>query len=381
VARFAYLDCAASTPMRPSAIAAMGPFLRDRFGNPSGGHAAARDARAALEDAREAVAAALGAGPHDVVFTSGGTEADNLAVRGVVGRRGGVAVCPATEHHAVLDPVRHLGGRVVPVLPSGRVDLDALAASLGPEVSIVSVMAANNETGVIEALDDVAAVVRAGAPDAVFHTDAVQAVCWTDVAAACRVADLVSVSAHKFGGPKGTGVLVVRPGVELEPLLLGGGQEEERRGGTHNVAGAVALADALTATVADRSAAVARVAVLRDQLEDGLVEAVPGLTPTSERSIRTAGMCHVVIEGIVSEMLLLLLEEGGVLASAAASCASGAMEPSHVLAAMGYAREQAQGSLRLSLGHETQEWEVDRVLDVLTGAVARLRRPAEAALS
>jgi cysteine desulfurase len=363
--------------MRPSAVAAMEPFLRDRFGNPSGGHAAARDARAALEDAREAVAAALGAGPHDVVFTSGGTEADNLAVRGVVARRGGVAVCPAAEHHAVLDPVRHLGGRIVPVLPTGRVDLDALAASLGPDVSIVSVMAANNETGVVEALDEVAAVVRDHAPGAVFHTDAVQAVCWIDVADACAVADLVSVSAHKFGGPKGAGVLVVRPGVELEPLLLGGGQEEERRGGTHNVAGAVALADALTATVADRTAAVTRVSALRDRLEDGLIDAVPGLTPTSERSIRTAGMCHVVIEGIVSEMLLVLLEEGGVLASAAASCASGAMEPSHVLAAMGYGRDRAQGSLRLSLGHETEEWEVDRVLDVLPSAVARLRRPAE----
>jgi cysteine desulfurase len=190
---------------------------------------------------------------------------------------------------------------------------------------------------------------------------------------------MVSISAHKFGGPKGVGVLVVRPGVELEPLLLGGGQEEERRGGTHNVAGAVALADALTATVADRTAAVARVSTLRDRLEDGLIESVPGLAPTSERSIRTAGMCHVVIDGIVSEMLLLLLEESGVLASAAASCASGAMEPSHVLAAMGYARERAKGSLRLSLGHETEAWEVDRVLEVLPAAVARLRRPVEMA--
>jgi cysteine desulfurase len=371
--RPAYLDCAATTPMRPAAVEAMLPLLRDGFGNPSGGHAVARAARKVLEEARETVALCLGAHPHEIVFTAGGTEADNLAVRGAIDRHGGVAVCSAAEHHAVLDPVRSLGGRVVATDELGRVDSDALRAVLDDGVTLVSVLLANNETGVNQPLTEVADIVRDLAPRALLHTDAVQGVCWLDVAALTAVADLVSISAHKFGGPKGVGVLVVRRGVELAPLLLGGGQEHERRSGTQNVAGIAAAAVALHQTVEQRDAVCRRVRAQRDRLEDGLLAAVEGMRVTSPRAARVAGTCHVVIPDVLSESLLLLMERGGVMASAASSCASGAMEPSHVLAAMGVPSAEALGSLRLSLGAETTDWEIDRALQVIPAAVAQLR--------
>lgn len=370
-----YLDHAATTPLRPEALEAMMPFLTTRFGNPSGGHAVARDARRALDEAREVVAEALGCAPGELVFTSGATEADNLAVTGTLARRPGVAVCTAVEHHAVLDPVRHAGGRIVAVDADGAVDLDALADALDPSVSVVSVVLVNNEVGTVQSLAEVADVVRARAPEAVLHTDAVQAVPWLDVAAAAAPAGLVSVSAHKFGGPKGIGALVARAGAEPSPLLLGGGQERGRRSGTSNVAGAVGMAAAVAVTVAERDAKVARLRKLRDRLADGLVAAVPGLTETGRRDRKVAGCCHVCVEGVESECLLILMEDRGVCASAASSCSSGALEPSHVLAAMGVPRERAAGSLRLSLGWTTTEADVDLALDAVPAAVEQLRRP------
>ena len=369
----AYLDHAATTPMRPEAVEAMLPFLTDRFANPSGSHGASRDARRGLDEARDIVAEALGGAPGEVVFTGCGTEADNLAVLGSVRRHGGVAVCPAAEHHAVLHAVEHVGGRVVAVDAAGAVDLDALAEALDESVRIVSVMAVNNEVGTISPLAAVAALVRERAPGAVLHTDAVQGFQWLDLAAAAAEYDLVAVSAHKFGGPKGVGALLVRGKTSVEPLLMGGGQERDRRSGTHNVAGIVAMAEAMRVTVATRTETVARVQALRDRLLDGLLAQVPGLRETVAHDRKVAGSAHLCVEGVENESLLFLLDREGVCASAASACSSGAMDPSHVLAAMGVPREMAAGAVRLSLGWASRDEDVDRVLEVLPAAVRRLR--------
>lgn len=347
------------------------PFLTERYGNPSGAHAMARDARNALDDARVTLAEALGCRPGEIVFTSGGTEADNAAVFAFADR--GAVVCSAIEHHAVLDPVHRLGGRVVGVTNEGVVDLDALANALDDDVALVSVMLANNEIGTIQPLDDIAQLVRDRAPSATLHTDAVQAFPWLDVAALAQPADLVSVSAHKFGGPKGTGVLVVRDGVPFTARQIGGGQERERRSGTQNVAGIMAMAEAARLTVEERKQTVDHVAALRDRLADELLARVPDTFESGARANKVAGNCHLCFDGIESEALLFLLEQHGIMASAAASCASGAQDPSHVLAAMGVPRSVAQGSLRLSLGPSTTAADIDLVLDVLPGSVARLR--------
>jgi cysteine desulfurase len=320
------------------------------------------------------VAACLGCQPGEVVFTGCGTEADNLAVFGTIRRHGGVAVCTAVEHHAVLHPVEHLGGRVVGVDGTGAVDLDALASHLDGQVRVVSVMLANNEVGTVQPFAAVAEVVAERAPGAMLHTDAVQGAVWLDAARVAALAHLVSVSAHKFGGPKGVGALVVREGVTLEPLLLGGGQERERRSGTHNVAGIVAMAEALRVTTERRAADVARVGALRDRLVAGLQAAVPGLVETVPPAAKTAGSAHVCIEGVESEALLFLLDRAGVYASAASSCSSGAMDPSHVLAAMGLPKEVAAGALRLTLGFSSTDAEVDLALEAIPDAVAKLRR-------
>ena len=374
----AYLDHTATTPMRPEAIDAMLPFLDDRFGNPSAGHAWGRSARRALDDGRDTMASVLGAEPGDVVFTSGGTEADNQAIGGVLARRGGVAVCSAVEHHAVLEPVEQAGGRVVPVGADGRILLDALSDALDDDVSVVSVMLVNNEVGVIQPFNEIADLVRRRAPQAVLHTDAVQAVSWVDVAELAAGADLVSVSAHKFGGPKGVGALVVRHGVTVAPLLRGGGQERDRRSGTQNVGGAVAMAAAARLTADHRKTEVDRLAALRDRLADGLLDAVPDAVETGvvdrRRDHKVAGSCHLCLPAVESEALLFLLDDAGIAASAAASCASGAMDPSHVLAAMGVDRALAGGSLRLSLGWSSTDADVDLALEVVPDAVRRLRR-------
>jgi len=360
--------------MRAEAVEAMRTFLVDRFGNPSGAHAMSREARKALDGARDTVAACLGARPAEVVFTGGGTEADNLAIAGAHAVRPGPTVCSAVEHHAVLHTCAALGDhRVAPVGGDGVVDLDRLADLLDNSVSVVSVMLANNEVGTIQPLADVAAVVRERAPAAVVHTDAVQAFSWLDVAAMAGPADLVAVSAHKFGGPKGVGALVVRQGVKIRPLIHGGGQEHDRRSGTHNVAGIVAMAAAMRATIDERDATVARVGVLRDRLADGLLAAVPGAVETGDRRNKIAGNCHLSFEGVEAESLLVLLDAAGVYASAGSACASGAVDPSHVLAAMGLSRSRALGSLRLSLGSGTTDADVDLALRSIPAAVERLR--------
>ncbi|HSP03482.1 MAG TPA: cysteine desulfurase family protein [Acidimicrobiales bacterium] len=383
----AYLDHAATTPVRPEARDAMLPWLGDRTGNPSGAHRLARDARRAIDDARDTFAEVTGFDPGDIVFTAGGTEADNLAVLGVLDasdRPGATAVCPASEHHAVLEAVEHRHGRIVRVRADGQVDLDHLAELLDDTVALVSVMAVNNETGVIADLHAVLDLVDEHAPGAMVHTDAVQALTWLDLPAATtspsgRRVDLLSLSAHKFGGPQGVGVLAVRAGTPLQPRLLGGGQERGRRSGTQNVAGIVGAAAAARVATDTRSETVARLGALRDRLADGLHDAIDGLVETAvdpstrDRSAKVAGSCHVCIPGIEAEALLVLLEDRDVFASAASSCASGAQDPSHVLAAMGIPRDVAAGSLRLSLGWSSTDADVDAALDAVPAAVERLR--------
>ncbi|MBV9412758.1 MAG: cysteine desulfurase [Acidimicrobiia bacterium] len=370
----AYLDNAATTPMRPEAVEAMLPFLTERFGNPSGSHGVAREARKALDEAREVVAQCLGARPGEVVFTAGGTEADNLAITGHHAARPGPVVCTAVEHHAVLHACAALPeARLAPARPDGVVDLDALSELVDPSVSVVSVMLANNEVGTVQPLADVARTVHENAPDAVLHTDAVQAFAWLDVASTAADADLIAVSAHKFGGPKGVGALVVRDGVAIEPIIYGGGQERDRRSGTYNVAGVVGMAAAMHSTVAERAETVARVRILRDRLADGLLAAVPDATETGDRANKVAGNCHLSFAGVESEALLVLLDGAGVCASAGSACTSGAVEPSHVLTAMGVPADRAVGSLRLSLGATTSDAEVDLALGVIPPAVERLR--------
>lgn len=358
--------------MRASAIAAMMPFLDGVYANPSGSHRFARLARKSVDEARDLIASIVGCKPGEVVFTGCGTESDNAAIVGVVRRRGGVAVCPAAEHHAVLHCVEHLEGRVVDVDENGAVSLDALRTALDDSVGSVSVMAVNNETGVVTDMRAVSDVVRRHAPNAVLHTDAVQAACWIDLRELWPLVDSMAISAHKFGGPKGVGALIVREGVTFEPIVLGGGQERDRRSGTHNVAGIVAMAEALRATDAERAHETVRIAMLRDRLFAGLL-AIPGVRRTVPDSVSVPGVVHVCISDVESESLLYLLDEAEVCASAASACASGAMEPSHVLRAMGVGREWSAGALRLSMGYTTTEADVDRTLRVVTDAVERIR--------
>ena len=383
IADFVYLDHAASTPMRQEAIEAMTPFMSGIYANPSGSHRFSRIARKAIDEARDDVAEILGCKVGEVVFTSGGTEGDNAAIFGAARRRAGIAVCSAAEHHAVLHCVESLKGQVVGVDATGVIDVAELERVLqqaqlsddpSDRVSVVSVMAVNNEVGSISPLRQVAKVVRANAPDAVLHTDAVQATCWQDLREISKLVDVLSVSAHKFGGPKGMGITVQRLGLEIDPLIVGGGQERDRRSGTHNVAGIMATAAALRSTDTTRDAEVARVTKLRDALVDGVMSQLDDVVETVPRDKRVAGIAHICIAGCESESVLYLLDEAMICASAASACASGAMEPSHVLTAMGVDKKYSMGALRMSLGHTTTEGEIDRAISALVGVVRQLRR-------
>ena len=377
-----YLDHAATTPLRPEALAAMMPALHDGLGNPSGAHALARRARAALDGAREDLAGVVGCEPGEIVFTSGGTEADNLAVRGVLSARPGIAICTAIEHHAILHPVEAAGGRIVPVDRRGVIDLEALADGLDDEVSLVSVGLVNNEVGAIQPLAAVAALVRERAPQAALHTDAAQALCWLDLEQHAAAAHLMTLVSHKCGGPVGTGALVVRAGTALHAQQLGGGQERERRSGTQNVAGALGFAAAAVAAARERAELVERATAWRDELLAGICDAVPGAVESAVpddggRQHLVAGIVNLCLPAVDSEALLFLLEhEHRVLASAASSCASGAQEPSHVLAALGLPRTLAAGSLRLSLGWSTTRADIDAAVVGVPDAVRRLQTHA-----
>lgn len=372
--RYVYLDHAATSPLRPEAKDAMARYGDDVFANPSGSHRFAREARKVIDEARDQIADLIGCRPGEIVFTSGGTEGANNAVLGAVRRHGGRAVCSAAEHHAVLHCVEHVGGDVVPIASAGSIDAGVLREHLSgrDDVSVVSVMSVNNETGAITNMEEVSHAVRGRAENAILHTDAVQAACWIDLRTLWPHVDVLTLSAHKFGGPKGVGVMVVREGTTLEPLLFGGGQERDRRSGTHNVAGIVGTAAALAVTDAQRDAENARIRVLRDRLVSQLVQEIPGAVATLRTEDSVAGVGHVCIRGVESESMLYLLDNENICVSAASACASGAMEPSHVLAAMGVERDLMKGSLRFSLGHTTTNDDIDRAISATVAAATRL---------
>ena len=369
--------------MRQEAIEAMTPYMSGIYANPSGSHRFSRIARKAIDEARDDVAEVLGCKVGEVVFTSGGTEGDNAAIFGAARHNLGVAVCSAAEHHAVLHCVENLKGKVVGVDATGLIDIAELehvlqkaqaSNNVSDRVGVVSVMAVNNEVGSVSPLRQVAKVVRANAPGAVLHTDAVQATCWHDLREISKLVDVLSVSAHKFGGPKGMGITMQRLGLEIDPLIVGGGQERDRRSGTHNVAGIMATAAALRATDSSRDSEVERVTKLRDALVDGVMSEIEDLIETVPRDKRVAGIAHICIGDCESESVLYLLDEAMICASAASACASGAMEPSHVLTAMGVGKKYSMGALRMSLGHTTTESDIDRAITALVGVVRQLRR-------
>ena len=380
-----YLDHAATTALRPEVAEAMASVHERQLGNPTGSHPPAQRARALLEDARDEVAAFLGRDPGDIVFTSGGTEAANLAVLGPAeaalrAQGEAVVLASAVEHPAVRESAKaagHMGVdvRELPVDRAGLIDLDALDRTLSSRCTVVAVMTANNETGVIQPLADVVDSVRRRAPAAFVFTDAVQAAPFVDLAGVAAGVDMVGLSAHKFGGPVGTGALAVSSRVTLSPRLYGGGQERERRSGTPDVAGAVGMATAVQLVTKDRATASIRVSELRDRLAEGLLAVVPWAHRTVPEGVPVLpGHLHLCLAGVDREELLVALGGEGICVSGGSSCASGALEPSHVLAAMGVDRGLAVGAVRFSLGYDTTDEDVDRAIAVVPGVAAALRR-------
>jgi cysteine desulfurase len=386
-----YLDHGATSPLRAEAALAMAEALSEPLGNPTGSHRPAQRARRLLEESRDEVAGHLGRPPGEIVFTSGGTESANLAVVGTLSAlssrspqssSGGPPsiVSSAVEHPAVRESCRAAAQagratwRELPVDGHGSVQLDALAELVEPATALVAVMLANNETGLVQPFQAVLETVRQHSDGALVISDAVQATPFLDLAARTAGADLVALSAHKVGGPVGIGVLAVASSAALAPQQYGGGQERERRSGTQNVVGAVGLAAALRAARTERAEAARRVGALRQRLADGLLAAVPGAHRTVPADVATLpGHLHLCLEGIEREELLVALSQQGICASGGSSCASGALEPSYVLAAMGLPGSLARGAVRFTLGHDTTETDIDRALAVVPGVVAALR--------
>jgi len=375
VAEGAYLDHAASTPVMPEVLDAMLVHLRDNYANPSGIHRQARNERRAIDDARELLAELLGCAPGEIVFTSGGTEADNLAIACARHPTGpGHVVVSAIEHHAILHPAASIGACIAPVSSDAIIDLDAFRELVDRSTELISVMGVNNEVGTIQPIAQLTQLVRDEAPQAIIHCDAVQALAWCDLPEMTRSCDLVTISAHKVGGPKGIGALVVRSSARerMTPLMLGGSQERDLRPGTENVAGIVGMAAAVALTSERRSEMNARVHALRDRFVDEVIEGLPGVRETAPRLLRSAGNAHFTFPGIDNEEMLLLLDAKGVAASAGSSCASGALEPSHVLVAMGMTAEQARTCVRFTLGATTTAAEIDYAIGAVIDAYEQL---------
>ncbi|MGD0448763.1 MAG: cysteine desulfurase family protein [Candidatus Dormibacteria bacterium] len=378
-----YLDHAATTPLDPEVRAAVLPWLGELFGNPSSAHGHGRRARAAVDEARDRVAVAAGCASREVILTSGGTEADNLALRGVLERwgaeRGRHLVVSAVEHEAVLATARGLAeaGRsdltVVDCDRQGRIDPAAVAAAVRPDTVLVSVMLANNEVGTVQDVPAIAAAVRARNSRTLVHTDAVQALGRLPLGLDALGVDLLSLSAHKAYGPQGVGALVARHGVFPAAQITGGGQERERRSGTENVAGVVGFGAAAELAGRRQETDAAELSRLAGWLTDLLVETIPELEPTGDPAVRLPGLCSFVVRECRSELLLAVLDELGVCASAGSACSSGAPVPSHVLDAMGFG-DLAGSALRLSLGRSTTGADVQAAAERVQIAVSRVRQ-------
>lgn len=372
-----YMDYNATAPVRAEALEVWRRVALECFGNASSTHFAGRAARAVLDEARESLAASLGTRARNVVFTSGGTEGDNLAVRGVAEAAGGGHIVTArTEHPAVLEACRWLAANgfdvtFLEVDATGVVDPDAVRDALREDTILVSVMWVNNETGVIQPVEEIGAVTRErGVP---FHCDAVQAVGRIPIDLASVPVDLLSISGHKFGAPKGTGALVVRRGVELSPAMRGGGQEANRRSGTYNVPGAAALAAAARSACAEIEVEHKRLAALRDRLEAGALQRVPAAAVNGAGAARVANTSNIRFDGADGEAVLLALDGHGIAASSASACAASHAEPSYVLMAMGLAQQQAKDSMRFSLGRSSSLEHVDYLLEILPSVIEHIR--------
>ncbi|MBF6614174.1 MAG: cysteine desulfurase [Chloroflexi bacterium] len=395
--RSVYLDHAATTSVLPEVLEAMLPYFTEKYGNPSSVHAWGRAAHQGLEGARRQVASVLGCRPREVVFTSGGTESDNFAVKGVAWayRRGlfegkqpsegpGHIVISAIEHHAILHSAEELekhGFEVttLPVDKYGRVNPDDVGRAMRRDTALVSIMYANNEIGTIQPIEEIAAIAHAGG--ALFHTDAVQAGGSLGLNVERLGADLLSLSGHKFHGPKGVGVLYIRSNSPILPQQHGGSQESRRRASTENVPGIVGLGAALVRAHQQLQSEAEYVRGLRDRLIEGITERIPAVQLMGHAELRLPNNVNFCIEGVEGETMLLKLDMRGIGASSGAACASGSTEPSHVLRALGVPRELAQGSLRLTVGIDNSIEDIDYALDVLEGCVSELRAGANSMVS
>lgn len=374
-----YMDHSATTPVKKEVMDAMVPYFTDHFGNPSSVYGIAKESKKAIDTARAQVAKALGAAPDEIYFTSGGSESDNWAIKGVASasrKKGNHIITTAIEHHAVLHTCEFLekeGFKVtyLPVDRYGLVDPAALEKAITDKTILISVMYANNEIGTIEPIAELGAVAKKhGIP---FHTDAVQAIGNVNIDVNRQNIDMLSLSAHKFYGPKGVGALYIRKGVRCDNLIHGGGQEQKRRAGTENIAGIVGLGKAIELATADIDSHNARIAAMRDRLVKTVLETIPHTRLNGHPVQRLPGNFNISFEFIEGESILLLLDDAGICASTGSACTSGSLEPSHVLVATGLPVEISHGSLRLTLGDATTDKDVDRVLEVLPKIVSRLR--------
>lgn len=379
--KLTYLDHAATTPVHPEVVNAMLPYFTEKFGNPSSIYKIAREAQGDMENARESVAKILGAAnPSEIIFTSGGTESDNLAIKGIAyanKSKGNHIITSAIEHHAVLHTFEYLekqGFRVtyLPVDKYGVVDVEKLKASLSPDTTLVSIMTANNEVGTIEPIKDIAKILKE--KNIFFHTDAVQAAGSLPINVTDLGVDALSLSAHKFYGPKGVGLLYLKRGVNIIPQNLGGGQERKKRAGTENTAGIIGMAKALEIAYGDDfEEKNKRTTSLRDKLIKEVLASIEKSRLTGHPDVRLPNSASFVFEYVEGESILLNLDMLGICASSGSACTSASLEPSHVLKALGVPIEIAHGSLRLTLGIDTKEEDIDYVLKHLPGIIAKLR--------